>query len=119
LIEQSSLFIVSRPVRILASLRRCSLFSSFVIGNWLLTGPAGLKTLPCGAVERLLTGKLGGILTYFQRKVNKISHEKAQKTQRIQRKKASGVSSWIYRCCGRKTAVSVVRTNFSLSDLKN
>jgi hypothetical protein len=29
-----------------------------------------LKTLPCGAVERLLACKLRGILTYFQRKVN-------------------------------------------------
>jgi hypothetical protein len=65
------------------------LFSSFVIGNWLLTGPAGLKTLPCGAVERSPTSKLVGILTYFQRKVNKISHEKAQKTQRIQRDKGT------------------------------
>jgi len=76
LIEQSSLFIVSRPVRILASLRRCSLFSSFVIGNWLLTGPAGLTDMQSelrsaggrqalGAVERLLTGKLARILTYF------------------------------------------------------
>jgi hypothetical protein len=35
-----------------------------------LTGPAGLKSLPYGAVERLLACKLGGILTYFQRKVN-------------------------------------------------
>jgi hypothetical protein len=30
-----------------------------------------LKAVPCGAVERLLTCKQEGILTYFQRKVNK------------------------------------------------
>jgi hypothetical protein len=45
------------------------LFSSFVIGNWLLTGPAGLKTLPYGAVERLHACKHKSILTYFQTKV--------------------------------------------------
>jgi hypothetical protein len=35
-----------------------------------LTWPAGLKTLPYGANERLPSGKLAGILTYFQAKVN-------------------------------------------------
>jgi hypothetical protein len=35
-----------------------------------LTGPAGLKTLPYGAVERLHACEQAGILTYFQRKVN-------------------------------------------------
>jgi hypothetical protein len=36
-----------------------------------LTGPAGLKTLPSGAVERLHACKLGGILTYFRAKIKK------------------------------------------------
>jgi hypothetical protein len=38
--------------------------------NWLLTGPAGPKTVPSGVVERLPSGKLAGILTHFQTKVN-------------------------------------------------
>jgi hypothetical protein len=60
------------------------LFSSFVIGNWLLTGPASLTDMQselrlsgrlsarlASLVEAgLLTCKLAGILTYFQRKVN-------------------------------------------------
>jgi hypothetical protein len=35
-----------------------------------LTWSAGPETLPHGAVERLPSGKLAGILTYFQAKVN-------------------------------------------------
>jgi hypothetical protein len=38
--------------------------------NDYLTWPAGPKTLPCGAVERLPSGKLASILTYFRGKVN-------------------------------------------------
>jgi hypothetical protein len=113
-------------------------------------------TPPIEAVERLLTGKLAGILTYFQRKINKNRHlildaryqmldtgcDKDAKGQRHigkeeiresehqvaghQENRVSGkdvlrgkfcrplrnslrhvkrgVSSWIYRRCGRKTA---------------
>jgi hypothetical protein len=42
-----------------------------IVINDYLTGPAGPKTLPYGAVERLLSCKRTGILTYFQTKVNK------------------------------------------------